>query len=137
MATDLADEMKPVWPSELIPAEHFLFMRVHRVDIDDDGEPFPRAFRNQPKESAAMSTDWEQYASASETRRRGPKAPEEYVIVKFTAGAASSIPGQMVNHDPLFDNRAHTLVFGEKNGTEVRERFMQIYTIEIPLLPFP
>ena len=133
MALDLANKITPVWPVEDIPSKDYLFMRIHRVDIDEDGEPFPRAFRNQPKGSRGMSTDWQKYAAAVDTQLKGRKLPQDYAIIRFTAGQADSIPGQIVTHDPIPDNRAHTQVFGDKDSTEVRERFMQIYQLEIAL----
>lgn len=135
MAPDLADEMSTGWSIEPIPDEHYLFLRVHKSDIDpDNGEPIPRAFRNQPKGSLGMSTDWERYAIAADTQRRGRKSPEEYAVVKFVAGNARAIPGQSVVHEPTYPiNQAHTEVFGEKGTTEVREKFMQIYEPEIRL----
>lgn len=132
MASDVADEMSSEWPEDDIPDGDDLFLRVHRSDMDADGEPFPHAFRNQPRGSNGMSVDWIRYTTPDKTRARGRKPPEEYAIVKFTAGQARAIPGQTVVHEPSVNNRAHSEVFGDKT-TEVRERFMQVYQIEIPL----
>ena len=120
-----------LWPTEPIPDGDYLFLRVHGSDIDSDGEPFPHAFRNQPKGSSGMSTDWDKYVTAADTQHGGRKPPEEYAVVKFTAGEARAMPGQTVEHKPTH-NRAHSEVVGTKT-TEVRERFMQVYQIEIPL----
>jgi hypothetical protein len=132
VASDVADEMSSAWLVEEIPDGDYLFLRVHKSHTDADGEPFPHAFRNQPKGSSGMSTDWSKYTTPADTQGRGKQARKEYAIVKFTAGHARAIPGQRVVHEPSVHNRAHSEVFGDKT-TEVRERFMQIYQIEIPL----
>jgi hypothetical protein len=111
-------------------------MRVHRSFIDSDGEPFPNAFRNQPKGSKGMSVDWSEYAKPIDTKNRANK-PHENAVIKFTAGDARNVPNQIVEHKPVnppeMPNQAHSEVIGDKKDVEVRERFMQIYAIEIPL----
>lgn len=138
MASDVAGKINTAWPIETIPDDNYLFLRVHKADIDDEGEPFPRAFRNQPKGSPGMSTDWQKYSTSAETQRRGRKPPEEYAVVRLLTGETRAIPGQQVIHEPdtKTNNQAHTEVFGDKT-TEVRERFMQIYQIEISLGTVP
>lgn len=129
----MADEINVEWPVEQILDEHHLYMRVHSTQIDPDGEPFPHAFKNQPTPADGMSTDWDQHATPADTQRSGRKPPEEYAVIRLQVGATRAIPGQTVEHEPLPANRAHTEVFGEKRSTEVRERFMQIYQMIVPL----
>ncbi len=120
---------------EKIPDEDFLFMRVHKTNMDEDGEPHPRAFKNQPSDNDGMSVDWSKYAQATDTKNRA-KNPSENAVIKFTAGSARIIPNQIVIHKPVETppNQAHTEVLGsKKTPTEVRARFMDIYEIVIPL----
>jgi hypothetical protein len=75
-------------------------------------------------ERAGMSTDWDRYATASSTRAGSLRRPaSEYGVVSFSVGAVRSIPWQIVEHSPVFNdpepndipnNRAHTDVFGPK-----------------------
>ncbi len=128
MDSDVANEIEPNWEAEEIPNEDFLFMRVHQRFVDQEGEPIPQAFRNQPPQTGGMSTDWQKYSTASETRSRA-RQPSENIIIALLVGAVREIPNQSVAHTPDIqnNNRAHTDIFGEKKPVEVRERFMQIY----------
>ena len=125
MDSDVANEIGTKWEAEEIPDEDFLFMRVHHSYLDDDGEPIPGAFRNQPPKIGGMSTDWQKYSTPEQTIARA-RQPTANIIIEFLTGAVRKIPNQLVIHTPEVDNRAHTDVFGEKT-VEVRERFMQIY----------
>lgn len=133
MASDVVNPLGSAWPVEEIPDEHHLYMRVHRTQLDPDGEPFPHAFKNQPTVEDGMSTDWDKYATPVDTQRGARKPAEEYAVIRLPVGATRKIPHQTVTHEPLAENRAHTEVFGEKKLTEVRERFMQVYKTVIPL----
>ena len=112
-------------------------MRVHKSFLDSEGDLFPTAFRNQPKGSIGMSVDWSEYAEPIDTKNRANK-PDENAVIKFTAGNARNIPNQIVEHKPVsppeIPNQAHSEVIGDKKDVEVRERFMQIYEMEIPLI---
>ena len=101
---------------------------MHQRFVDQEGEPIPQAFRNQPPKTGGMSTDWQKYSTANETKSRA-RHPAENIIIALLAGAVREVPGQSVVHTPDIENnnRAHTDVFGEKKPVEVRERFMQIY----------
>ena len=112
-------------------------MRVHMTNIDDEGEPFPRAFKNQPTENDGMSVDWAKYSTPIDTKNRARK-PSENAVIAFTAGDARSIPNQAVEHKPInppeIPNQAHSEVIGnKKTPTEVRARFMDIYQMVIRL----
>ena len=134
MASNVADEMTAGWPVETIPDEDHLYMRVHRTQIDPDGEPYPHAFKNQPTETDGMSTDWDRHGNPASTQKGARHPPEEYAIIRLPVGATRAIPQQTVVHEPLPSNRAHTEVFGpKKKPTEVRERFMQIYQMVVPV----
>ena len=132
MDSDVANEIEPKWEGEEIPDEDFLFMRVHQDYWDDEGEPIPKAFRNHPKKTGGMSTDWQKYFTPEETRQRGRDAAAN-IVIQLLTGTVRKIPDQSVVHTPDVENnnRAHSDVFGEKT-TEVRERFMQIYQ-KVPL----
>src|SRR5229473_7620854 len=99
-----------MWPTEEIPEEDKLFMRVHPSNAKD-GNLNPGAFRNhgQPGKPEGMSTDWEKYSTANESRNRARKNPAVYGVVSMVAGKVRQIPGQMVTHTPDYPtNRAHT-----------------------------
>ena len=67
-----------------------------------------------------MSTDWEKYSTAEETRARA-KFPQDNGVIKLHAGGIRSIEGLTVEHEPDVKhmNRAHSEVFGDKTP-EVR-----------------
>lgn len=120
------------WPVEHIPDEHRLFMRVHRDFYDfDDGRPLPVAFRDQ---GGAMSTDWEKYATARDTRDRG-RIPQDNAVVSLVKGGVCTINGLSVVHSPDYanHNRAHTDVHGSKKAPGVRLTLSQICKVEIQL----
>lgn len=87
-----------------------------------------------------MSTDWSRYATPEQTRNRGVRSgPENNAVLEFDVGAVRSIPEQVVQHSPIFndpeepDNRAHTEVFGPKNA-ETRIHYLRVYRM---VLDFP
>jgi len=115
------------WDGENIPNEAYLYMRVHKMKIDSDGEPIPGAFKNLPTSDDGMSTDWEKYSTPEETCQRG-RVPLDNIVIRFLTGRVRNIPEQIVKHTPDKENnnRAHTDVFGKKT-TQAREMFMSIY----------
>jgi hypothetical protein len=76
------------WQPESIPDQDRLFMRVHVKTWVRDGEVRPGAFQNRPEGAPGMSTDWERYSSAEETRQRARK-PLEQGVIAFRAGASA------------------------------------------------
>lgn len=105
-----------MWPSEEIPDEDRLFMRVHKnflLGAEDDYIP-PGVFRDQ---GPAMSTDWEKYSSPEQSRERARK-PEVNGVIALVAGPVRTDAGQEVVHTPdePRGNRAHTDVRGKKDG---------------------
>ena len=96
-----------MWPKEPIPDGDLLFYRIHKSDFVV-GEIVPGAFRERGEgEAKGMSTDWEKYSTAIEAWNRS-KIPTENLIVEFVAGKVRE-EGLEVAHDPLSDNRAHSL----------------------------
>lgn len=121
------------WRVEPVPDPHRLFMRVHRQDIEGDGRPMPRAFRNRPNPldtdaPKAMSTDWCKYATPEQTHARGRSdAQKDNGVVALMVSGVRSLYQQEVVHSPWYrdpevsenpNNRAHTDVTGPKSAKE-------------------
>ena len=127
------------WPIEEIPDGDALYMRVHRQWFRPDGSIINACFRNRPDDSGGMSTDWARYSTPEETRQRA-RRPQDNAVVAMNVGQVRAIPGQTVQHSPIFghsdlpDNRAHTDVFGSKEqDPEVRLQFRRISTLVLRL----
>jgi hypothetical protein len=128
----MADEVSEPWPSEEIPPEDDLYMRVHRRWYGPDGELDLGCFRNHPnKQSDGMSTDWSLYSTPLACQARAREAWNNGVLA-MNVGEVRSIPDQTVQHTPIPENQAHTDVFGPKNS-RTRLYFGRIYKIAIPL----
>lgn len=97
------------WTEETIPNVDDLYMRVHKVHIDDQGNLAPGVFRDQ---GDGMSTDWNAYATPQDTQNRG-KVPQDNAVIALNVGEVRAIPLE-VKHSPLLENRAHTDVIGNK-----------------------
>lgn len=109
----MANEIVP-WDVEEVPEPDILFMRIHRSWFSN-GVLNTAAFRNTPTAVDGMSTDWNKYSSALDTRRRSQRNhPVDYAVVQMEVGQVKRLPGQSVVHSPEADNRAHTDVFGDK-----------------------
>ena len=114
-------------------------MRVHKNQIDADGEPIPGAFRNRPQSTDGMSTDWEKYSSPAECRNRA-RNPRDNAVIQLKVEDIRQVPEQTVAHTPIYQpdaeppnlNRAHTDVYGEKDA-EVRLKLMRVYRMAIRL----
>lgn len=136
MADGVVSEIEVGWEPEHVPNEGVLYYRVHKTVLDAYGHPIPGAFRNNPPKvpGSGMSTDWGEYSTAVETRRKGPQPAENYAVIRMNVGRVREVPNQVVEHTPDRDrsNRAHTDVFGEKT-TEVRAKLMERYEVAIPL----
>ena len=133
MDLSVADEIVS-WPSEEIPDESSLWMRVHRQRVRN-GDVRPNAFVNKPTDKDGMSTDWEKYSTPEETQNRA-KVPSDNAVIQLIVGEVRKVPGQTVKHtpDPKTNNRAHTDVFGEKEKyLEVRVKLSRICKVVIPL----
>jgi hypothetical protein len=132
MDFSVADEVS--WPTEEIPDDNYLWMRVHKIRVRN-GEIRPSAFENKPTPTDGMSTDWDKYASPQDTRDRG-NVPTDNAVIRLKVGDVRQIPDQTVVHTPDYisakPNRSHTDVFGEKHE-EVRVKLSRICKIVIPL----
>jgi hypothetical protein len=148
MDFDVVAEIASPWEKEEIPNQAQLFMRVHKNHFDPDGQIRLIAFRNHGQEGnpsiePGMSTDWEKYSTPEECRQRATlsgKSPENYAVIVLPVGEVREIPGQRVEHTPIYEpnavppilNRAHTDVFGEKDE-QARLTLMQISRIALAL----
>jgi hypothetical protein len=130
--------MEP-WPIEEIGNDESLFYRVPVNWLGPTMRSFPGIFREN---KGSISTDWERYSSASQTRARQGR-PERFAIIRLVAGSVREIDGLSVVHSPvqniegLPDNQAHTDIFGlesspslnpelgrkERIRTELHKRF--------------
>ena len=120
----MAELNRPIWEPEEIPNAGKLFMRVHvRQLLKDKLHPgIFRPHRGRSTDSpAGMSTDWEKYSTAEQTRNRHPN-PESNGVISLIAGIIRSIEGLRVQHEPINDNSAHTEVYGLEGVNKVRRR---------------
>jgi hypothetical protein len=134
----VASDVDGPWLVELIPDADQLYMRVHKRWLER-GELDPGCFQDHPKKGGSMSTDWSKYASPEQTRRGGLRSgPEHNAVLALDVGAVRAIPGQIVEHAPIFadsevpNNRAHAEVLGPKNA-ETRVRYLRIYRMVLTL----
>ncbi len=133
MALDVANAVGARWESEYIPDADSLYMRVHFTNLYEDGTMKPGAFRDI---GDGMSTDWEKYSTAEDTRLRG-KAPRANAVISMRVGEVREIPAQEVIHTPTQNNRAHTEVFGNKRGGDPEARLLltRISSVIISYMP--
>lgn len=102
------------WPVEEIPDQDFLFYRFPVGQLRPDLKIFPGVFREN---KGSISTDWDKYSTATETRARTGR-PEQFAVLKMGVGAVRQIEGLTVSHSPVQnvlgqpDNRAHSDIFG-------------------------
>lgn len=126
MAILVAGTGEVTWPSEVIPPDDELYMRIHRTYYLNPPLPYseipPGAFREQ---QGAMSTDWSKYSTPEQTRNRC-ESPEDNAVIALTVRDVEAIAGLSVRHTPDWPrgNRAHTDVQGIKAGdrSEVTRR---------------
>ena len=79
-----------------------------------------------------MSTDWDKYRTASDTRSDGRQPPSNYGVISMMVNRVRRIQDQRVVHKPSIGNRAHTDVEGEKIA-EVRVMLRRLSEWEIHL----
>lgn len=138
------DEPGPWQMEHAIPAEHFLYMRVLKDDVDEEGIPKPKVFKNRVDDDGvwAMSTDWSKYCAPQATQARAVRRPaSDYGVVALNVGAVTRIPAQSVVHAPIHhakpkpedpNNRGHVNVLGPKSpkddggSVEIRARYIAI-----------
>lgn len=138
-----------LWPKEDIPDDNHLFCRIHFSKINSKIEnkpPKPNAFFNTPQSGDNLSSDWDAYITADESRDLIAKQYRfnttefknkmHFFIYQLNVGEIRLIdPKQIVDHDPienypeklgLPNNRAHSIIIGNKgdnNNTEIRLKF--------------
>ena len=127
MASGVVGGVSGPWPIEdHIPDEDSLFMRVHKEDIDDDGPPEPRVFRNHLDEygTAAMSTDWNKYCDPESTQQRARRRPPaDHGVISLRVRTVRTIPGHVVLHAPVFRDPEDPLDPNDR-GHSGREEFL-------------
>ena len=79
MASNVAYAMNPTWESEDIPDGDLLYMRLHRMYINNDGSVQVGAFRDH---EGGMSTDWSKYSSPEQTQSRAKKPLENAIPIQ-------------------------------------------------------
>ncbi len=105
----------------MIPDADLLFMRIHRTYVQK-GALIAGVFCDK---QGAMSTDWQRYSTAEETRARG-RVPADNGVVSLPTGGVRKL-GQAVMHSPIDTNRAHTSVVGDKKtDPEVRLKLLRL-----------
>ena len=75
-----------------------------------------------------MSTDWEKYSTAADTRAR-PKDPTRFAVLRLSVDCVRAIRGLTVSHDPVYEpdstppniNRAHCAVYGLETSSDISE----------------
>ena len=97
----VADEIILPWEKEEIPDEALLYMRVHKNQLDPTGEPIPGAFKNRPRSTDGMSTDWGKYSTARECQQRA-RTPPDNAVLELKVEDVRGIPLQTVEHTPIF-----------------------------------
>ncbi len=101
----MADGVAP----EEIPDSGLVFRRIHHVFFDaETGHISSGAF-----DGHEMSVNWGQYATAEGTALQDATA-NTVAVVSLLTGFCRTVE-QTVVHDPLPDNRAHSLVRGRKS----------------------
>lgn len=134
------------WSVEEIPDVDSLFYRVPVGGLrPTDLKVLPGVFKEN---KGSVSTDWEKYSTAVETRSRQGR-PERFAVLRMKVGLVREINELTVFHSPIqnvegqVDNRAHTDIYGleaqkstsvdlgrkERIRTELYKRF---HTWEIP-----
>ena len=113
------------------PTGDRLYRRVHRKLINSAGGIRAGAFTDY---QGGMSTDWDKHSTPQETRyREVGLSPDEFAVVSLPVAEMRDL-GQIVEHDPLPENRAHTNVVGDKR-TEVRLNLARMCQVVIAIKP--
>ncbi|MBE3145266.1 MAG: hypothetical protein IMZ61_15310 [Planctomycetes bacterium] len=76
-----------------------------------------------------MSVDWDRYSTPVESQNRS-RTPSDNGVVTFVALKLRQLPGQILEHSPIRENRSHSEVIGEKTE-EVRLKMMECFEWEI------
>lgn len=100
------------FPKEQIPDKDYLLKRISRNTLRD-GKMTSYNFKD-----SELSTNWAEYADAKQTRDQVAefgREPSNYGVVDLNVADVRSISSQEVDHDPLSNNQAHTLISGKKD----------------------
>jgi len=102
------------WIVENIPDLDSLFYRVPVGGLRKDMKVAPGVFKEN---KGSISTDWEKYSTAAETRSRQGR-PERFAVLRLIVGKIKEIEELTVSHEPVQgvenqpDNQAHTSIYG-------------------------
>ena len=102
------------WPVEDIPDPDSLFYRIPVGQLRADRTVAPGNFKEN---KGSISTDWDKYSSAAQTRTR-QGGPERFAVLRMIAGLIREIDGLSLSHEPIqhvvgqTDNRAHSSIYG-------------------------
>jgi hypothetical protein len=102
---------------EEIADEDELYRRLSKLShIKRNGKVSSAAFKRNKKPENSISVDFAKLTTPQEALARiGEDRKEQFVLGVLVAGYARSI-GFCVRHDPLPDNRAHSLIEGQNDG---------------------
>jgi hypothetical protein len=106
---DPENEIVQEW-IEHIPDPDRMFMRVHAQWLRPPARALHAGVFREIE--GAISTDWEKYSSAQETRSRAKKNPSQNGVIALVAGDVRGIEGLSVEHEPIRSNRAHSGIHG-------------------------
>ncbi len=98
--------------------EDALFRRLHEHFVKADGTVTSAAFKTNSKPDNQISTDLAGLTTPQESVDRAGRAG--FLLGELFAGGPREL-GFQVNHDPLSDNPAHTLIVGENTKLRCRE----------------
>lgn len=144
-------------PSDHIPDEHFLYVRVHHQKVNWSSksfEPNPSAFYNTPKTGDNLSSDWSELCTPESSReligrqfKHGKnefKNPNDFFITSFLVQDLRNNVEQRIQHDPVFNdpevegfpnNIAHSIIIDDKrdkNDLETRMKLVELSEWVIP-----
>jgi hypothetical protein len=130
--------------SSTIPDDSYVYRRIPRAYYcTPNGIISASAFElNKKRNEQALSVDWADLCSPEETRERDGRDPTRFAVVKLRVGKvrnlAEHLPKLEVEHDPIENNPAHTLIWGE-NGiavrTELRDACKVVLEVDLTLPP--
>lgn len=122
----------------LIADEHYMFMRIHKVNIDfKETNPkkmiSPVAF--DAKGHGGLSVDWSEYSTPQETLERG-KVPESNGVISMPVSGIRSTPLSLtIDHKPSKNNFSHCEINGipprKPSDLGIRVKLMDLSNWEI------
>jgi len=97
---------------EQIPDDCFVFRLIHPACLNADGSPQSGVF-----DDPEMSVEWDKYSTIEHAAKRG--GPTHFAAAFHVGFLRTPAFRQVVNHDPLPENQAHSLVLGKKPKASV------------------